>query len=264
MSQGSEPLNHRHSLPDGDPAASLSESGTATWSNQEGGHVMWKRRTTLAAGLVTLASMAAGPVAAQGLPPLIPGCQLTLENDPERVLVETPLGTLTLQLFPSVAPVTVDNFLGYIDRGDYTDSIVHRVDPGFVIQAGGFAQIGINFGPIEAQDPIVNEPCISNVAGTIAMAKLSGDPDSATSQWFVNLADNSANLDTQNDGFTVFGRVLGGGLSIAADIANLEDQPPIAPLPPYLTDVDAASGGWEILLASPLLNPLVDAGVHGC
>ena len=110
-----------------------------------------------------------GRAAAQELPQLMPGCEATSNDDPERVLVETPLGTLTLQLFPSVAPITVANFLGYIERGDYTDTIVHRAVPDFVIQGGGWAQRGIRFEAIETQAPIANDPCISNVAGTIAM-----------------------------------------------------------------------------------------------
>ena len=225
---------------------------------------MWNWRTTLAAGLVTLGCMATSPVSAQELPELMQGCQLTLENDPERVLVETPLGTLTLQLFPSVAPATVANFLGYIERGDYADTIVHRVVPGdpgpeddFVIQAGGFAGNGITFAQIETQAPIANEPCISNVAGTVAMAKLPDDPDSATSQWFVNLTDNSANLDTTNGGFTVFGRVLDDGLAVSTAIVNLADRP-------RLIDVNPQSGAFDVLLGSPLLGPLVEPGGQGC
>ncbi len=229
---------------------------------------------TIAAGLATLGWIAAGPASAQGLPPLIPNCptcclEVSLEDDPERVHVETPLGTITLQLFPSVAPLTVANFLGYIDRGDYTDTIFHRIEPGlagdptddFVIQAGGFAQSGITFGRIETQDPVLNEPCISNVQGTVAMAKVDNAPSSATSQWFVNLNDNTF-LDTSNGRFTVFGRVLDDGLDISTAIVNLVDRPPTEPLPPYLTDIEPAS--WMVLLDSPLLSPLSDPGVHGC
>ena len=153
---------------------------------------------------------------------------------------------------------------GYIERGDYADTIVHRVVPGdpgpeddFVIQAGGFAGNGITFAPIETQAPIANEPCISNVAGTIAMAKLGNDPDSATSQWFVNLNDNSANLDNQNEGFTAFGQVLDDGLAVATAIVNLADSP-------RLIDVNPQSGAFDVLLGSPLLGPLVDPGGHGC
>jgi cyclophilin family peptidyl-prolyl cis-trans isomerase len=235
-------------------------------------------RATLAAGLVTSSWLAALPAAAQTLPELMPGCEATIENDPDRVLVDTPLGTLTLQLFPSVAPQTVANFLGYIERGDYTDTLVHRVVPGapgpqddFVIQAGGFAQSGIRFQQIESQSPVPNEPCISNQIGTIAMAKTPDDPDSATSQWFVNLNDNSANLDNQNGGFTAFGRVLGNGLELATAIANLEERAPSSPLPPYLADVlgtawNSLTGypDYEAASGSPLLTPLVDPGIHGC
>lgn len=213
----------------------------------------------------------AGPAAAgDPLPPLMPGCDLTLESDRERVFVSTPLGDITLQLFPSVAPNTVDNFLGYIDRGDYEDTIFHRVEPNdpgdpaddFVIQAGGFAQSGISFGRIDTQEEIENEPCISNVQGTVAMAKLGDAPDSATSQWFVNLTDNTG-LDDTNGGFTVFGRVLFDGLDVATAIVNLTDRVPANPLPPYLADTLQPS--WPIFRDSPLLSPLPPIPlIHGC
>ena len=229
------------------------------------------------ASLVTLGWLGTGPAVAQELPQLIPGCEATIGDDSERVLVETPLGSLTLQLFPSVAPITVANFLGYIERGDYADTIVHRVVPGepgpeddFVIQAGGFAQSGIRFGAIATQPPILNEPCISNQAGTIAMAKTANNPNSATSQWFVNLSDNTF-LDNDNGGFTAFGRVLGDGLEVATAIVNLEDRPPPTPIPPYLIDI--LGSAWGILTGSPMFlpatgsplqSPLVDPADPGC
>lgn len=121
-------------------------------------------------------------------------------------------------------PATVANFLGYVDRGDYANTIIHRSVPGFVVQGGGFRQptaasnqTGGYPATIAAQPAVVNEPGNTNVRGTIAMAKLGGDPDSATNQWFFNLADNSANLDAQNGGFTAFGRVLGSGMD-AVDV----------------------------------------------
>ncbi|MEY2984992.1 MAG: hypothetical protein RLZZ568_1609 [Cyanobacteriota bacterium] len=116
------------------------------------------------------------------------------------------------------APLTVQNFVNYVQRGDYQNTVIHRSIPGFVIQGGGFTIEGIGSGTplpdtvqvITSDPPVVNEfsPDRSNLRGTIAMAKLGVDPNSATNQWFFNLADNSANLDNQNGGFTVFGEVL--------------------------------------------------------
>ncbi|MEB3229189.1 MAG: peptidylprolyl isomerase [Synechocystis sp.] len=116
------------------------------------------------------------------------------------------------------APLTVQNFVNYVQRGDYQNTVIHRSVPEFVIQGGGFTIEGIDSGiplsdtveVIASDPPVVNEfsPDRSNLPGTIAMAKLGGDPNSATNQWFFNLGDNSANLDSQNGGFTVFGEVL--------------------------------------------------------
>ncbi|NBW97448.1 MAG: hypothetical protein EBR28_12155, partial [Planctomycetia bacterium] len=117
-------------------------------------------------------------------------------------------------------PLTAANFLGYVDRGDYANTIIHRSMPSFVVQGGGFRaptvasnQVGGSPSAISARPAVSNEPGNTNVRGTIAMAKLGSDPNSATNQWFFNLADNSANLDNQNGGFTAFGRVLGGGMA---------------------------------------------------
>jgi len=118
-------------------------------------------------------------------------------------------------------PTTATNFLGYVDRGDYDGSFIHRSIPNFVIQGGGFNESGGLVDAVTAGPPIENEPGNSNVRGTLAMAKLGGDPDSATNQWFINLADNSANLDAQNGGFTVFGRVVGDGMSLVDTLAAL-------------------------------------------
>ena len=116
------------------------------------------------------------------------------------------------------APAAVTNFLNYLNDGDYDGSIFHRSVPGFIVQGGGFkvaAELGFdaNLGAIEAipADPaVVNEFSAerSSTRGTIAMAKVGNNPDSATNQWFFNLGDNSENLDNQNGGFTVFGEVL--------------------------------------------------------
>ena len=125
------------------------------------------------------------------------------------------------------APETVANFVNYVEDNDYANSIIHRSVPGFIVQGGGFAVAPeLNFDPdldaietIPADPAVVNEfsPSRSNTRGTISMAKLGNDPDSATNQWFFNLNDNSGNLDNQNGGFTVFGEVL-----TAEDLAPID------------------------------------------
>ncbi len=138
------------------------------------------------------------------------------------VLIQTPLGDIELELLPEAAPGTVANFLNYVNDGAYQDAFIHRSVPGFIIQGGGFVFREGVASAIPTDPPITNEFSVSNTRGTVAMAKLSGDPDSATSQWFINLADNSQNLDGQNGGFTVFARVIGDGMAVADAIAALE------------------------------------------
>lgn len=133
----------------------------------------------------------------------------------------TNMGDIDIELFDDVTPVTVANFIKYITDGNYRNTFIHRSVPGFIIQGGGFRIEGNSILPISTDPPIVNEYSISNTRGTIAMAKLGGDPNSATSQWFFNLADNSANLDNVNGGFTVFGRITEPGLTVMDAIANL-------------------------------------------
>ncbi|MFM8498357.1 MAG: peptidylprolyl isomerase, partial [Planctomycetia bacterium] len=121
-------------------------------------------------------------------------------------------------------PLTVANFLAYADAGRYTNTIVHRSVPGFVVQGGGFRLTSSGSELVEAieQFPaVLNEPGNTNARGTLAMAKLGGDPNSATNQFFVNLANNAANLDGQNGGFTAFGRVLGNGMDLVDTVASL-------------------------------------------
>ncbi|MDB9541064.1 peptidylprolyl isomerase [Anabaenopsis arnoldii] len=107
------------------------------------------------------------------------------------------------------APKTVQNFQNYVNSGSYENTIIHRSNPNFVIQGGGFTVDNLNLGIVTTNTPVENEfsPQRSNVRGTIAMAKLGNNPNSATSQWFFNLEDNSSNLNNQNGGFTVFGQV---------------------------------------------------------
>ncbi|MGH9886287.1 MAG: peptidylprolyl isomerase, partial [bacterium] len=136
------------------------------------------------------------------------------------VAIQTAFGPIELELFDAVAPLTVANFLAYADAAAYDQSFIHRSVPGFVIQGGGFK---VTAGELDvvAQSPpaILNEPGLSNVRGTVAMAKLDGQPNSATTQWFINLGNNVA-LNTDNGGFTVFADVI-SGLPVADGINGL-------------------------------------------
>ena len=131
------------------------------------------------------------------------------------VQFRTALGDIEVELYDQDKPVTVQNFLHYLKSGRYQNEFSHRLVPGFVIQAGGFTLTTTTISAIPTFPAITNEfgagKFYSNVYGTIAMAK-SNDPNSATSQWFFNLADNSASLDNTNNsgGFTVFGHVIAG------------------------------------------------------
>lgn len=136
------------------------------------------------------------------------------------VQVSTSVGNFTLELFRDTAPKSVENFLLYVKSGAYQNAVFHRSVPGFIVQTGGFT-VGLNLPAIPTNPPVVNEYTRSNLRGSVAMAKLGGNPDSATSQWFVNLADNSENLDNQNGGFTVFARVMDDGMAVWDAIAAL-------------------------------------------
>ena len=134
------------------------------------------------------------------------------------VLMQTSNGPIPIMLADATTPITVTNFLKYVDSGEYTNTVIHRAVQGFVDQGGGFTT---SLAPIATFGAIQNEPHFSNTRGTVAMAKLGGDPNSATSQWFINEANNASNLDNQNGGFTVFGLVLYNGMAVADAINNL-------------------------------------------
>jgi len=144
-------------------------------------------------------------------------------NDPDvtdasRLVFNT--GTVDFLYYPSAAPATVTNFKGYLVRGDLLNTIIHRSVPGFVLQGGGYLAEAGTPG-ITRQPGVVNEPEITNARGTVAMAKSEGNPDSATSEFFISLADNSSNLNNQNEGFSVFARVPAAGMAVADAIAAL-------------------------------------------
>ncbi len=143
----------------------------------------------------------------------------TASHADTQVALRCALGSLVIQLFDTDKPITVQNFLRYVREGRYTNMFSHRLIPGFVMQAGGFSvtnrnTVNADFFDIPDYGTIKNEfgvgPKLSNVLGTIAMAKSPTGPDTASSEWFINLGDNSTNLDIQNGGFTVFGKVVTG------------------------------------------------------
>lgn len=167
------------------------------------------------------------------------------------VRFHTDFGDIDVVLLQDIAPETVANFLGYVNRKDYDNTFIHRSPPGFVIQGGGYKYVNNSVVAVSQQPPVVNEFQVSNTRGTLAMAKLGGDPDSATNQWFFNLGDNSANLDTQNGGFTVFGRVI--------ENLGLANMDAIAAVPIY----NAGSPFDQLPLKNYVSGPVQDANfVH--
>lgn len=128
------------------------------------------------------------------------------------VQMETNKGTITLELDNQKAPETVNNFVSYAHEGFYDGTIFHRVIPGFMIQGGGFT---VDMSAKDAHPPISNEADngLKNDAGTIAMARTT-DPQSATSQFFINVQNNDfLNFTSKTErgwGYTVFGKVTGG------------------------------------------------------
>jgi peptidyl-prolyl cis-trans isomerase A (cyclophilin A) len=129
-----------------------------------------------------------------------------------QILLETSLGAIQLELFADKAPITVKNFLEYVDANFYANTLFHRVIPGFMIQGGGFVK---GMSQKQTNSPIKNEAGndLSNLRGTVAMARTS-DIDSATSQFFINVNDNlflNHRDNTANGfGYCVFGRVING------------------------------------------------------
>lgn len=143
------------------------------------------------------------------------------DNDslPE-VRVSTTEGAFTVRLRPDIAPLTVANFLEYVEEGYYDGTVFHRVIPGFMVQGGGFDQ---NLNRKTTGDPVPNESrqTAMNLRGTLAMARTQ-DPDSATAQFFVNLVDNP-HLDATKSrpGYAVFGTIT-EGISVIDAIAKVQ------------------------------------------
>ena len=129
------------------------------------------------------------------------------QDSPPRVALETSHGTIVLELDPEKAPITVENFLDYVDRGWYDGTIFHRTIEDFMIQGGGFTS---DLQKKITRPPIQNEAGngLSNVRGSVAMARTQ-ELHSATAQFFINHADNES-LDSYGGGYAVFGKVVEG------------------------------------------------------
>ena len=147
-----------------------------------------------------------------------------------QVEMKTTLGTIVIELDAEKAPATVQNFVQYVKERHYDGTLFHRVIPGFMIQGGGF---GADFRQKPVRAPIKNEAAngLKNDVGTIAMAR-TGDPHSATAQFFINVADN-ASLNfrfptPEGYGYTVFGKVT-KGMDVVQRIVKVQTGPGPAP-----------------------------------
>jgi len=156
-----------------------------------------------------------------------------------QVDIETSAGTIRVELYPDAAPKTVANFLEYVKSGHYAGTQFHRVIGGFMIQGGGFTS-DFQQKPTRAPIPIESEQSLkaglSNVPGTIAMARTS-EPNSATAQFFINVADNSRlnfrSADPQGYGYTAFGKVV-SGMDVVEKIAKVQTKPGDVPVQPVV------------------------------
>ena len=167
------------------------------------------------------------------------------------VTFTTNLGAFDVQLYDSQVPTTVANFLNYVNAGRYEGTLIHRsttYNPSDIqiVQGGGFALTGNGLDYVQTFAPIALEASLPNLRGTIAMAR-TNDPNSATSQWFFNVTDNPAlNPAPGNDGYAVFGQVIGSGMNVVDAIAAVT-----------VYDASVQLGGAFSQL--PLLNPSLTA-----
>jgi cyclophilin family peptidyl-prolyl cis-trans isomerase len=168
------------------------------------------------------------------------------------VRVHTNLGSIDIELFENVAPITVANFKKYITSGRLDETFFHRLIPGSVLQGGGFRfSDTTGLSSVTADPPIANEFSRPNLARTVAMAKVAGNPNSATSQFFFNLVDNPA-FNTQNGGYTVFGKVV-QGWNIVTTIAALTRRD----LDLQFTGSNPNPGVFDDVPTTPQYNPSV-------
>lgn len=177
--------------------------------------------------LSTLAGLFAG--ALFGAVALAGPAETRSDTGANYVKLETNLGDIVLELYPDQAPGTVQNFLQYVADGHYDQTIFHRVVPGFVVQGGGY-DLEYKEKPTREPIPLEVDNELSNVRGSVAMAR-TNEPDSATSQFFINLTDNPR-LDTHGGGYAVFGRVVRG-----MDVVDRIAEVPTGPGGPFPTEV---------------------------
>ena len=166
------------------------------------------------AGLAQAQNAAPAPAAAPAAAPAPAAAAM------EYAVLRTTKGDIVIELDRAKAPITVENFVGYIKDGFFDGTVFHRIVPGFVIQGGGFDTKGVQK---KNKAPIDNEwqNGLKNKRGTLSMAR-TNDPKSATSQFFINVVDNGG-LDMPRDGaaYAVFGRVI-GGMDVVDAIRNVK------------------------------------------
>ncbi|MFF2329610.1 MULTISPECIES: peptidylprolyl isomerase [unclassified Streptomyces] len=140
-----------------------------------------------------------------------------MSDETPHVLLDTSFGQVEIELNVQKAPISVKNFLEYVDAGFYNNTIFHRVIPGFMAQGGGFTEQMVQK---PTRDPITNEAGndLLNTRGTLAMARTS-DPNSATSQFFISVADNDFLNPGRDRGYAVFGKVT-KGMEVVDQIVN--------------------------------------------
>lgn len=146
-----------------------------------------------------------------------------MSETPTMIMLVTSMGSIKVELFPDKAPASVENFLSYVQRGFYDETIFHRVIPGFMIQGGGFTA---DMQQKPAGAPIVNEATngLLNKRGTLAMARTQ-DPNSATCQFFINLVDN-AGLDHRGTSPQAFGYAVFAQVTEGMDVVDRISQVP--------------------------------------
>lgn len=168
---------------------------------------------------------------------------------PVKVQLDTNMGAIVLELDADKAPKTVENFLKYVDEGYYTNTIFHRVIDGFMIQGGGYTP---EFQKKNTRAPVMNEANngLKNANGTIAMAR-TNEPHSATSQFFINVADNvfldHTSKSPRGWGYCVFGKVIKG-----MDVVDKIRQIPTVGAGPFPKDVPRQS---VVITAAKRLAP---------